>query len=433
MKKIIALVLCTALFVTGCGQAVGESEMNVNSVEVVNNNSIEEVTNEDIVNEDEEQAEEIVLKISEEELNEINEVLNSEYDPIPEFKGLDDEELLSYMEDDIYNQLVEELDSNDYFVSNISTVYVSKEYLEENEYNSQANIYFGHTIADLDAQFQGTRYVFTLGDRGETIVKPLEDYDDTNEKIVRNVAIGTGVILICVVVSVATEGAGAAAISAVFAASAKSAGICALSGGVISGAMAAIVTGIKTGDMEQALKDAELAASEGYMWGAISGAVSGGISKYAELSQATLNGLSMNEAAIIQRESGFPIEVIRQFHTMDEYQVFKEAGLTAKMVNGNLALIQAEINLDLVDDMGRTNLQRMAAGLSPLDENGLSYELHHIGQEANGTIAVLTQSQHDNIALHGFKDISVIDRNAFKQFRKKFWKEMAKMFAENII
>ena len=31
-------------------------------------------------------------------------------------------------------------------------------------------------LADLDAQFQGTRYVFTLGDNGETTVVPFEDY-----------------------------------------------------------------------------------------------------------------------------------------------------------------------------------------------------------------------------------------------------------------
>ena len=63
-----------------------------------------------------------------------------------------------------------------------------------------------------------------------------------------------------------------------------------------------------------------------------------------------------------------------------------------------------------------------------LDSTGNSYELHHIGQEANGTLVVLTQEEHDNIALHGFKSISEINRNEFAKQRKKLWKSIANMF-----
>ena len=119
-----------------------------------------------------------------------------------QFTGLDDATLLTYMKDTVYNGLITELDNDVYFVENVQAVYISKEYLEEVAYNSQENIYFGYTLSELDAYFQGARYVFTLGENGETIVTQFQEYDDTYDQILKNVAIGTGVILICVTVSV---------------------------------------------------------------------------------------------------------------------------------------------------------------------------------------------------------------------------------------
>lgn len=133
----------------------------------------------------------------------------------------------------------------------------------------------------------------------------------------------------------------------------------------------------------------------------------------------------MNEAALIQKESGFPIEVIEQFHTLEEYNAFKAANLKTTMVNGKMALVRDDIDLNLIDEAGHTNLERMKLGLPALDETGKSYELHHIGQSADGTLAILTQAEHDNVYLHGFKTISEIDRDVFAKIRKNFWKTMA--------
>ena len=137
----------------------------------------------------------------------------------------------------------------------------------------------------------------------------------------------------------------------------------------------------------------------------------------------------MNEAASIQKESGYPIDVIKQLHTTEEYQVLKEVGLKPAMINGKTALIRGDIDLDLLDEFGRSNLKRMSLGLAPLDANGISFELHHIGQEADATLAILTQTEHDNAALHGFKAISEIERDAFAIQRKKFWKTMEKVLS----
>lgn len=210
-----------------------------------------------------------------------------EMEQIPDFYGLNDPALLQYVEDTVYSGLASEFESEDYVIENVEAIYYSEEYLQELAYNSKANIFFGYTLAELDKQFQGEKYVFTLGDDGQTIVTAFEDYDDTYDKVIRNVVIGTGVILVCVTVSVVTGALGATPISMIFATSAKTGAIMALSSGGISAVAAGTITGIQTQDKEQGLKAAALQGSESFKWGAILGTVSGGLSEASALRQAT--------------------------------------------------------------------------------------------------------------------------------------------------
>lgn len=202
------------------------------------------------------------------------------------FTSLSDPSLLQYVEDNLYAELVDQFDSEDYIIENISAVYISQEYLDEVAYNSRANVFFGYTLEELDAQFEGKRYVFSLGDNGETVVAEFAAYDNTYEQVLKNVAVGTGVILVCATVSVVTAGTGLATVSAVFAISAKSATVASLSGGALSGVMTGIVEGIRTGDFDSALKAGALAGSEGFKWGAISGAALGGVSELRSVTNA---------------------------------------------------------------------------------------------------------------------------------------------------
>ena len=202
------------------------------------------------------------------------------------FPSLNNPKLLDYIRDEVYAELVANLDGEDYIVDDITAVYVSQEYLEELEFNSQVNIYFGYTLAEVQAQFKDEKYVFTLGDNNETIVEKWEAYDDTYQRVLRNVAIGTGVILVCVTVSVATAGVGLTTTSLVFAASAKTGTIAALSGGLFGGVSAGVIKGVQTGDINEAVKEAALRGSEAFKWGAISGAVTGGISEISKITRA---------------------------------------------------------------------------------------------------------------------------------------------------
>ena len=359
-------------------------------------------------------------------------------DTVPEYNDLDDTELLYHLEDLVYRETVSALNSTEYVVENISAVYISKEYLEEVAFNSQSNIYFGYTLEELDELFQGSRYVFTLGADGQTTVQELQEIEDTStETMLKNVAIGTGVILVCVTVSAVSAGVGAPAVSVIFAASAKTGTLMALTSGGFGAISAGIVRGIQTGDFNEAMEAAALAGSEGFKWGAISGAISGGAQEAFALKAATKSGLTMNEAAIIQQESGLPMDVISQLHSMDEYLVYKDAGLKPVMVNGRTALVQ-NIDLNYVstlpDGSEVTNLVRMQRGYAPLDPTtGKAYQLHHIGQKADGTLAILTESQHqgNSAILNIVGKESEIDRQAFNATRKAFWEYLGKVVFAN--
>lgn len=347
----------------------------------------------------------------------------------PEFDSLSDENLLLQVENLVYRETVQALNSDEYVVENVSTAYISKEYLEEVAFNSQSNVYFGYTLDELDEIFQGSRYIFTLDDNGNTTVQELQVIENRRiETMLKNIAIGTGIILICVTVSVVSAGIDAPAISMIFAASATTAKNLAISSAAFGGISAGVVKGVQTGDFNEALKATALGMTEGFKWGAISGAVIGGSSEVFMLKSATSNGLTMHEVAKIQAESELPMDVISQLHSMAEYNVYKEAGLKPVMVNGRVALVQ-NIDLNYVsqlpDGTEVTNLVRMQNGYAPLDPaTGKAYQLHHIGQKADGTLAVLNEAQHQgNSAILNIVDkASEIDRSGFENTRREFWR-----------
>jgi len=253
MKKSLAVLLPCMMLFTGCSSNTAVSSPSSENIET-------QITETETIQTDN------VLSVD---------TNSEEYIATLGFTSLNDNNLMQYMNDSIYSDLELNLQSDDYRIENISSTYLSKEYIEQLEYNSKENKFFGYTLSELDAQFQGQKYIFTLGDDGQTKVEPFEEYDTTYEQALKKTAIGTGVILICVTVSVVSGGAGVPAVSAIFAASAKTATTMALSTGMISGVASGIVKGIETKDFDEALKAAADKGSEGFMWGAVSGAVIG--------------------------------------------------------------------------------------------------------------------------------------------------------------
>lgn len=383
MKKIISSFLAITLLLTGC----------------TNNDSNEN-------------------KIKETEIEEL------------QFSGVDDPSLTSYIEDELYENIVEELDSDKYFIENVQATYVSKEYLEESKYNSQSNIYFGYSLEQLDQAFGDTKYVFDIDEKGNTTVKELVEITDSFDKVIQNVMIGSGVILICVTVSLVAAPS-VPAVSLIFATSAKTATTFAISSATLDGVVSATITGYETGDIDKAIQSGLVSASEGFKWGAIFGAVSGGASSTISLKGATRNGLTMNQAAKIQKDSKLPLELIKSFHSIEEYNVYKDSSLQLMKVNGKNALVQS-IDWDFVGDLedGRTNAQRVLDGLAPLDKTGKSYELHHIGQKENSPLAILTSNEHKKnykvLHKNTGQEESEIIRNKFQKEKRDFWRNLLK-------
>lgn len=122
-------------------------------------------------------------------------------------------------------------------------------------------------------------------------------------------------------------------------------------------------------------------------------------------------------------------------HSLDEYLVYKNAQLSPMMVNGRTALIQ-NIDLNYIsqlpDGSEVTNLVRMQRGYAPIEPaTGKAYQLHHIGQRADGTLAVLTERQHQGNAaiLNIFGKESEIIRPEFAATRKAFWEYLGNYYA----
>ena len=338
MKRIIALLMAVLMLLTGCTQS-GQQNTPTDS------NSPSDATTSD--------------SSDTSEIGKLDEPVFEE-DVQPEFASLNDPSLLQYVEDNLYSDLVARFDSEDYIIEDISAVYVSEEYLEEVAYNSKKNIYFGYTLEELDAQFQGTRYIFSLGENGETVVEEFEAYDDTYEKVIKNVAIGTGVILVCVTVSVVSGGVGApAAVSMIFATAAKTGTVYALSSGTISAVAAGTITGIQTGDFEEAKKAAALAGSESFKWGAITGVIVGGATEAVTLyrSATTIPTPRESELVVLDRTKG----ASEQLSYLDGVEVpINTPGATrpdvvVKNANGTVKAIEVK-NYNLSQSTNRNHL-----------------------------------------------------------------------------
>ncbi len=405
--------------------------------------------------------------------------------PIPDFSGLGDPALVTYLETDIYKDTVLALNSTDYIIESIDASYISKEYLEEISYNSQSNIFFGHTLAELDAAFCDTRYIFTLGADGQTVVTALETIpNDTYTNILKDVAVGTGVIIVGVTATYVSAVTGNIPMMMIFACSTAGAVNDAIIGSAIGGIIAGALRGYQTGDMSEALKAGATGAAEGFKWGAIEGGLLGGATELFALYQGIKSGLTMTEVALIQLKSaqlgvtlpakligtmssiddftrlaasnlplddivklynktGWSCDILARLRNMDEAEIYRSLDLKDIFIDGKHYLIR-DIDLNFVSDTAgtpMTNLERMKAGYAAIDpKTGLSYELHHVGQQVDSPLAVLTPAEHrqgnNNRILH---DLNLEDGNGvhsqlttsqWNKQRQDFWKNFAKSLTD---
>ena len=117
MKRVIAIVLCFVLVLSGCSSA-SSTDASTPGATI----SQEETSTE-------EEATQATSEVKDEtdtdgsiESHEAMEIKET----VPSFKGMDDPELLNFVEYNVYSNLVKNLDSDQYFVENVKAVYISQ-------------------------------------------------------------------------------------------------------------------------------------------------------------------------------------------------------------------------------------------------------------------------------------------------------------------
>ncbi|MDR1042615.1 MAG: hypothetical protein LBL54_01770 [Clostridiales Family XIII bacterium] len=269
---------------------------------------------------------------------------------MPDFSdvSLDDEVFMDYLEYDLSTTLEED---EHIIVESIEPIYISQEYIDELAYNSLENVYYGYKLSELDAQFGDIQYAFTVGN-GQTVAVPIstEDPDEVLNTVIRNTAIGAGVIVLCVTFSVVTGGGGApvavGAAHAIFTyaaiGAASGATIGAASGGVFSGAqkIGEYLASDEDVNWNEVGESAAVGASEGFKWGAIIGAATGAVSGAVQISAAAKNVGTYGD--VVKANAGNLSKAGEEVHHVIPDAVSgttRSEGLAIKMAKGDHRLL----------------------------------------------------------------------------------------------
>ncbi len=102
--------------------------------------------------------------------------------------------------------------------------------------------------------------------------------------------------------------------------------------------------------------------------------------------------------------------------------------------------LRHDIDFNLTDAKGRTNLERMQRGLAPIGNDGNPIQLHHIIQKEVGPLVEVREMTHEEYSriLHGligknmsFRNDPVLDRQ-YNKFRRNYWKWRASKYLEEV-
>jgi hypothetical protein len=109
-------------------------------------------------------------------------------------------------------------------------------------------------------------------------------------------------------------------------------------------------------------------------------------------------------------------------------EIGQSNGGTGKDVRFNGKTVTQDNSLfdpNAIDNMGRTNVQRMQQGLAPKGYDGQSVNIHHIDQTNTGPVIEVLDSVHkqeySSLHTNTGQSPSLIDRNAFNKWKKEYW------------
>lgn len=136
--------------------------------------------------------------------------------------------------------------------------------------------------------------------------------------------------------------------------------------------------------------------------------------------------LSEEEREEIYELTEWSDDILDSIGSVEEAEIYIDAGLEEKEINGKKCLIFENIDPDQKDEDGISNKERMERGRPPLSKNGEEIELHHVGQKQTSPLAELTMDQHRGVGndtiLHDKTKETEIDRNEFGKERRDHWK-----------
>lgn len=143
---------------------------------------------------------------------------------------------------------------------------------------------------------------------------------------------------------------------------------------------------------------------------------------------STKEGLTQDEKDFIKKETGWSDKIVDYIKSIDEYKIYKDAGLVEGEVNGKKCLMRTDIDWDQKDQFGMTNRERVSEGYSPLDKTGKPIQLHHIGQRSDSPLAELTFTEHrtggNDTILHDKTKMTEVhgEGNNWSNEREEYWK-----------
>lgn len=127
----------------------------------------------------------------------------------------------------------------------------------------------------------------------------------------------------------------------------------------------------------------------------------------------------------LKEENGWSDEVVDSIHSAKEAEIYQNAGLKEKVINGKKYLIRDDIDFEQRDKAGLTNRERIQMKMAPYAKNGQKIELHHIGQRQDSPLAELAMPEHrgkgNDPILHNKKKKSEINRAEFDKERIQYW------------
>lgn len=114
-------------------------------------------------------------------------------------------EMPGFFDSEFYSEVESVFESCDLTIENIQLQFLSKEYIEELDYNTRENIFFGELLSDLNESYGDKKFIFTL-ENGETVTREFEKYEDIIGDILLEIAVDAALILMEVTISIVTDG-----------------------------------------------------------------------------------------------------------------------------------------------------------------------------------------------------------------------------------